>query len=137
MSTIQIHSGVLNVKNTDTTEGLVPGKEQVLNNRSMAMPTMTVANTPQSEVTPATKPRPQSKKGIPPSPNPVMKPPTSQRVQCMLDLSQPSPPLKRGDKNPIIAENKFNILGEILNESSMDYDDLDDLGNDPPGTLSE
>ena len=32
---------------------------------------------------------------------------------------------KKDDKNRIIAQNKFNVLGDILNGSSMDNDDLD------------
>ena len=44
---------------------------------------------------------------------------------------------KKRDKNPIIAPNKYNALEDIRNRSSMDCDDLDNLGHGPLGTLSE
>jgi hypothetical protein len=80
-----------------------------------------------------------------------MEPVTSQRVSTkriqtklnkhMLDLSQ-QPPLnqrnrhwltekKKGDKKPVIAPNKYNVLEDILDGSSMDYDDLDNPGHGP------
>ena len=65
----------------------------------------------------------------------------------MLDLSQQPPTKpkkktlsdreKKGDKNHIIAPNKYNVLKDILDGSSMDYDDLDNPGHDPSGTLPE
>jgi len=39
---------------------------------------------------------------------------------------------KKGDKCPEIAQNKYSVLDDILDASSMDYDDLDDLGSSPP-----
>ena len=65
----------------------------------------------------------------------------------MLDLSQQQPlnqrkrhcltEKKKGDKTPIIAPNKYNVLKDILDGYSMDYDDLDNPGHDPSGTLPE
>jgi len=39
---------------------------------------------------------------------------------------------KKGDKCPEIAQHKYSVLDDILDASSMDYDDLDDLGSSPP-----
>ena len=124
---------------------------------SKAVSTMTVADATQSEVTPATKTRLQTKKGDTPSPSSVMEPLTSQTVstkrssnktkQTHVGSKPTTPPKpkkktlsdreKKGDKNPIIAPNKYNVLEDILDGSSMDYDDLDNPGHAPSGTLPE
>jgi len=41
---------------------------------------------------------------------------------------------KKGDKNPLTAQNQYSVLDDILDESGMDYDDLDNLGSSPPKT---
>jgi hypothetical protein len=42
-----------------------------------------------------------------------------------------------GNKNPIIAQNKFKVLEDILDGSYMDYGYLEDLDHGPSGTLSK
>jgi hypothetical protein len=121
---------------------------------SKAVSTMTVASTAQSEVTPATKARLHPQKGDTPSPS-VMEPPVSSKKPTNKNKNpsvgpKPTTPPKpekkkktktdrekKGDKNPIIAPKKYNVLEDILDGSSMDYDDLDNLGHGPSGTLSE
>jgi len=79
---------------------------------------MTVANTAQSEVTPATKSRLQPTKWDTPSPSPVMEPLIPQTVSS-----------KRST-----TKNKPTHLGMV---SSLDYDGMDNLGHGQSGTLSE
>ena len=41
---------------------------------------------------------------------------------------------KKGEKNPLMIQNQYSVLDDILDGSSMDYDDLDNLGSSPSGT---
>jgi len=82
-----------------------------------------------SEKPSSNTPKPNNKKGA---------------VVAAKPTTPPKPPRKtlsdrqkKGEKNPLTAQNQYSVLDDILDESSMDYDDLDNLGSGPPGTHSK
>ena len=82
-----------------------------------------------SEKPSSNTPKPNNKKGA---------------VVAAKPTTPPKPPRKtlsdrqkKGEKNPLTAQNQYSVLDDILDESFMDYDDLDNLGSGPPGTHSK
>jgi len=88
-----------------------------------------VTNPPKTQTASAKKDVVKNKKGPVAAAKPTTPPKPSKKT-----LSDRE---KKGDKNPLADNNQFSVLDVILDESSMDYDDLDSLGSSPLKTHSK